>query len=41
MRLRSSEDGSAPRIDMTENSILLSKDVHSIPAKGEVALIKV
>jgi hypothetical protein len=41
MRLRSPEDGSAPRIDMTENGILLSKDVHSKLARGEVALIKV
>jgi hypothetical protein len=41
MQLRSPEDGSAPRIDMTENGILLGKEVHSKLARGEVALIKV
>ena len=37
------EDGSAPppRIDMTENGILLSKNVHSMLGRGQVALIKV
>ena len=41
MQLRSPEDGSAPRIDMTENGILLRMDVHSMLAVGKVALIKV
>ena len=44
MQLRSPEgpeDGSAPRIDMTENVIFLSKDLHSKLAIGEVAFIKV
>ena len=41
MQLRSPENGSAPRIDMTENGIFLSKLVHSKLATGEVALIKV
>ena len=41
MQLRSPEDGSAPRIDMTENGILISKVVHSKYARGEVAFIKV
>jgi hypothetical protein len=41
MRLRSPKDGLVPRIDMTENGILLSKTVHSKLARGEVALIKV
>jgi len=40
MRLRSPKDGLVPRIDMTENGILLSKTVHSKLARGEVALIK-
>jgi hypothetical protein len=41
MRLRSPEDGLVPRIDMAENGILLSKNVHSQLARGQVALIKV
>ena len=41
MELRSPEDGSAPQIDMTENGILLARQVHSMLALGEVALIKV
>ena len=44
MQLRSPEDpedGSAPWIDMTENGIFLRKDVHSMLARGQVALIKV
>jgi HNH endonuclease len=41
MKLRSPEDGSASRIDMTENGILLSKNVHSMLGRGLVALIKV
>ncbi len=44
MQLRPPEDGSVapvPRIDMTENGILLRADVHRMLAKGEVALIKV
>jgi hypothetical protein len=43
MQLRSpgDGDGSAPRIDMTENGILLRKDLHSKLARGEVALIEV
>jgi hypothetical protein len=41
MRLRSPEDGPAPRIDMTENGIFLSKEVHLMLAIGQVALIKV
>jgi hypothetical protein len=43
MQLRSpgDGDGSAPQIDMTENGILLHKDLHLKLARGEVALIKV
>ena len=43
MRLRSAEDASARRIDIdtTENGIFPSKNLHSILATGEVALIKV
>jgi hypothetical protein len=41
MQLRSPEDGSAPRIDMTENGILLGAGVHRMLATGQVALIKV
>ena len=44
MQLRSPEDpedGSAPRIDMTENGILLRMDLHAMLGKGQVALIKV
>jgi hypothetical protein len=41
MRLRSPEDVPVPRIDMTENGILLRKDVHSLLASGQVAFIKV
>ena len=41
MQLRSPEDGSAPRIDMVENGIFLSKTVYSMLGEGEVALIKV
>jgi hypothetical protein len=41
MRLRSPEDGSVPRIDMTENGILLDKGVHALLADGGVAFIKV
>ncbi|KAN0103821.1 hypothetical protein V8E52_011597, partial [Russula decolorans] len=40
MRLRSPEDVPVPRIDMTENGILLRKDVHSLLASGQVAFIK-
>ena len=41
MQLRSPEVGSAPRLDMTENGILLSKTVHSMLSRGAVAFIKV
>ena len=41
MQLRSPEDGSKIRMDMTENGILLSKNVHSMLSRGEVVLIKV
>ena len=41
MQLRSPEDGSKSRIDMTENGIFLSKNVHSKLGRGQVALIKV
>jgi hypothetical protein len=41
IRLRSLEDDSLPHIDMTENGILLSSDVHRKLAIGHVALIKV
>ena len=40
MQPRSPEDGSVPQIDMTENGIFLGKNVHSMLAKGQVALIK-
>ncbi|KAH9983216.1 hypothetical protein BJV74DRAFT_894942 [Russula compacta] len=40
MQLRSPEDGSAPRIDMTENGILLSANVHRLLSIGQVAFIK-
>ena len=41
MRLRAPEDGLVPQINMTENGILVRKDVHAMLVKGEVALIKV
>ena len=41
MQLRSPEDGSTSRIDMTENGIFHSKNVHSKLGRGQVALIKV
>jgi hypothetical protein len=44
MQLRSPEDGSVssePKIDMTENGILVNKVVHSMLGTGEVAFIKV
>ena len=43
MRLRSPEGASARRIgiNMTENGIFLRKDLHSMLARGQVALIKV
>ena len=41
MQLRSPEDGSVPKIDMTENGILLRSDVHKWLAEGRVAFIKV
>ena len=44
MQLRSPEDrseSSEPKIDMTENGILLSKNVHSKLGRGQVAFIKV
>ena len=42
MQLRSPGDGDgSARIDMTENGIFLSKDLHSMLAIGKVALIKV
>jgi hypothetical protein len=41
MQLRSPEDVSAPRIDMTENGIFLTGDVHTKLGKGQVAFINV
>ena len=36
MQLRSPEDGSTARIDMTENGIFLTKTVRSMLSRGQV-----
>jgi hypothetical protein len=44
MQLRSPEDGSEssePKIDMTENGILVNKVVRLMLGRGQVAFIKV
>jgi hypothetical protein len=41
MQLRSPGDRPEPLIDMKENGIFLSKNLHSILAEGQVAFIKV